>query len=171
MPQPGSASAAAAAEIVRQASRGREAGKGNSRNIEPKCYHAARAKRAALTVGDVANMTTDTGFIAVADAALTAIGEALDRALETSDVDVDWMLNDGILEIECEDGSKIIVNRHLPNREIWVAARDGGFHFRARAGCWRDTRSDAELGAALAALLRSQAGITVALPPLAAPPD
>lgn len=161
MPQPGSASAAAAATIVRQLRSAPEAGKGNSRNIEPKCYHAARAKRAALTVGDVANMTTDTGFIAVADAALTAIGEALDRALETSDVDVDWMLNDGILEIECEDGSKLIVNRHVPNREIWVAARSGGFHFRASGGRWRDTRSGEELGAALTALLQAQAGVTL----------
>ena len=39
-----------------------------------------------------------------------------------------------------EDGGKLIVNRHVPNREIWVAARSGGFHFRAagrRAGATR----------------------------------
>ena len=56
---------------------------------------------------------------------------------------------DGILEIECEDGSKVIVNRHVPNREIWVAARSGGFHFRAEDGRWRDTRGGEELAAAL----------------------
>lgn len=116
-------------------------------------------------------MTTETQFSLAADATLAAIGEALDRALDASEADVDWSSNDGILEIECEDGSKIIVNRHLPNREIWVAARDGGFHFHARAGCWRDTRSGGELGVALAALLRSQAGITVELASLVAPPD
>lgn len=109
-------------------------------------------------------MITDTGFIAVADAALAALGDALDRALETSEADVDWTLNDGILEIECEDGSKLIVNRHVPNREIWVAAKSGGFHFRAVDGCWRDTRSGAELAAALSGLLQAQAGVT--LPPL-----
>jgi CyaY protein len=116
-------------------------------------------------------MTTETQFALAADATLAAVGEALDRALADSEVDVDWSCNDGILEIECEDGSKVIVNRHLANREIWVAARDGGFHFRARAGRWRDTRSDGELGAALAALLHSQAGVAVELPALAAPPD
>ncbi len=47
-------------------------------------------------------MTTDSRFIAAADAALAALGDALDRALEASDADVDWTLNDGILEIECE---------------------------------------------------------------------
>ena len=91
-------------------------------------------------------------------------------ALDEGDVDVDWTLNDGILEIECDDGSKLIVNRHLPNREIWVAARSGGFHFAARDGAWRDTRSGAELGASLSNLLRAQAGLEVALPALATPP-
>ena len=109
-------------------------------------------------------MITDTEFIAVADSALAALGDALDRALATSDADVDWTLNDGILEIECEDGSKLIVNRHVPNREIWVAAKRGGFHFRAVDGRWRDTRSGSELAQALAELLREQAGVS--LPPL-----
>jgi len=74
-----------------------------------------------------------------------------------------------VLEIECEDGTRLIVNRHVPNREIWVAARSGGFHFRAVDGQWRDTRSGEELGTALAALLRAQAKIAVELPALAAP--
>ena len=68
-------------------------------------------------------MSTTSAFIAAADATLATIGLALDAALETSDADVDWSLNDGILEIECDDGSKLIVNRHVPNREIWVAAK------------------------------------------------
>jgi len=112
---------------------------------------------------------TESEFITAADRTLAAIGEALDAALEASDVDLDWSLNDGILEIECDDGSKLIVNRHVPNREIWVASRSGGFHFRSTDGLWRDTRSGDALGAALAALLRAQAGLPVALPPLAAP--
>ena len=114
-------------------------------------------------------MTTDTAFIAVADATLAAIGAALDAALVHEDSDADWNLNDGILEIECADGSKLIVNRHLPNREIWVAARSGGFHFRADAGAWRDTRSGGELAAQLVRLLQEQAGLAVDLSGLPAP--
>jgi iron-sulfur cluster assembly protein CyaY len=116
-------------------------------------------------------MTTDSEFMATTDRALAAIGSALDAALAGSDVDVDWNLNDGILEIECEDGSKLIVNRHVPNREIWVAAKSGGFHFAARDGDWRDTRSGSLLTKALADLLRSQAGLAVALPALPVPAD
>ena len=111
----------------------------------------------------------DSAFIAAAEATLDKIGLALDAALETSDADLDWSLNDGVLTIECEDGSRIIVNRHVPNREIWVAARSGGFHYRAVDGRWRDTRSGDELGAALVALLSAQAGLAVRLDALRAP--
>lgn len=113
-------------------------------------------------------MATDSEFIALADLALGRIGDALEQALAASDVDGDWSLNDGILEIEWEDGRKLIVNRHVPNREIWVAAPSGGFHFRARDGQWRDTRSGAELGAEIARLVREQAGLAMEMPSLPA---
>jgi CyaY protein len=119
-------------------------------------------------------MTTDSTFIASADATLAAIGAALDAALAGGDSEVDngtdWSLIDGILEIECGDGSKLIVNRHVPNREIWVAARSGGFHFRADRGVWRDARSGGELGAQLTELLRHQAGLALNLAALPPPP-
>ena len=111
---------------------------------------------------------TDTEFIAAADVALSTIGDALDAALQSSDLDVDWNVNDGILEIECEDGGKLIVNRHVPNREIWVAAKSGGFHFRRDGDRWRDTRGGEELGAVLERLIAEQAGLAVRLAPLAA---
>ena len=114
-------------------------------------------------------MITESEFIAAADRTLADIGSALYAAVARSDVDLDWGLNDGILQIECEDGSKLIVNRHVPNREIWVAARSGGFHFRSRDGRWLETRSGDELGAALAALVLAQAGLAIALPALVAP--
>jgi CyaY protein len=114
-------------------------------------------------------MITESEFIAAADRTLAAIGEALDAALANADVDLDWSLNDGLLEIECGDGSKLIVNRHVPNREVWVAARSGGFHFRPRDGLWRDTRSGDELGSALRALVHAQAGLPISLPALVAP--
>ncbi|MCL4762469.1 MAG: iron donor protein CyaY, partial [Burkholderiales bacterium] len=111
---------------------------------------------------------TESEFITLADAALERIGEAIDVALAASDVDGDWSLNDGILEAQWEDGSKLIVNRHVPNREIWVAARSGGFHFRPRDGAWRDTRSGAELGGEIARLVREQSGLEMPPPKLAA---
>ena len=114
-------------------------------------------------------MLTDSEFVAAADATLDAIGRALDAALARSDVDLDWNLNDGILTIEADDGGKLIVNRHVPNREIWVAARAGGYHFRPADGRWRDTRNADELAAALTRLVRSQTGLDADFGTLAAP--
>jgi CyaY protein len=111
----------------------------------------------------------ESAFIAAANATLERIGLALDAALETSDNDLDWSLNDGVLTIECDDGSRIIVNRHVPNRELWVAARSGGLHFRADGGRWRDARGHDELGATLARLLKTQGRINVRMPELTAP--
>ena len=71
-------------------------------------------------------MITESEFIAATDRTLAAVGTALDAALAESDADLDWNLVDGILEIDCGSGGKLIVNRHVPNREIWVAARSGG---------------------------------------------
>ena len=69
----------------------------------------------------------------------------------------------GVLEIEFADGSKIIVNRHAVVKEIWVAARAGGFHFRWDGAAWRDTRDNAELMEKLSTLASQQAGEPVNL--------
>jgi CyaY protein len=105
---------------------------------------------------------TDSEFHALADAALAA----LERSLEALDVDVDLQRKaDGVLELEFADGSKMIVNRHAAAREIWVAAKAGGFHFRYDGGGWRDTRDGTELFAALSRLVSSQSGGAVRLAP------
>jgi len=97
----------------------------------------------------------------------TLAGQALariDSALEACEADLDFELAaGGVLEIEFADGSKIIVNRHAVAREIWVAARAGGFHFRWDGAAWRDTRDNAELMEKLSALVSQQAGEPVNL--------
>jgi CyaY protein len=100
----------------------------------------------------------ETEFEAAANAAL----EALERSLEATGLDFE-LKPGGIVEIEFDDGSKIIVNRHGAAREIWVAARSGGFHFRWDRGEWRDTRSGEELFAALSALASRQSARSVRL--------
>ena len=97
----------------------------------------------------------DREFNTLADAALARI----EAALEASDADIDFELAaGGVLELEFADGSKIIVNRHGVAREIWVAARAGGFHFRWDGGAWRDTRDGVDLMDKLSALASQQAG-------------
>jgi CyaY protein len=90
----------------------------------------------------------------------------IESALEASGIDADLELKaGGVLEIEFADGSKMIVNRHGAAREIWVAARAGGFHFRWDGSAWRDTRDGGELFEALSRLVSGQSGQAVLLQP------
>ena len=99
-------------------------------------------------------------FEALATEALNGI----ERALEKSGIDADVELKEGgVLELEFGNGSKMVVNRHGAAREIWVAARAGGFHFRWDGAVWRDTRDGAELFAALSKLVSVQSGTGVIL--------
>jgi CyaY protein len=99
---------------------------------------------------------TESDFHRAVDAALARI----EASVEAVD-DLDSDLEGGVLTITCPDASRIIVNRQTPNREIWIAARSGGFHFASREGAWRDTRSGEELFAALARLIELQASVRV----------
>jgi CyaY protein len=107
-------------------------------------------------------MLSDSQFETLATRAL----ERVEAALEASGIDADFELKEGgVLEIEFADASKIIVNRHAAAREIWVAARAGGFHFRWDGAAWRDTREGSELFAALSKLVSAQGGEAVLLRP------
>lgn len=88
--------------------------------------------------------------------------ERLEHALESLELDFERK-EGGVLEIEFDDGAKMIVNRHSAARELWVAARSGGFHFRWDGSAWRDTRSGEEFFAALSALLSRELGRGVRL--------
>jgi CyaY protein len=99
---------------------------------------------------------TESEFHRAVDAVLARIESSVEGE---EDLDVD--LESGILTVTCPDATRVIVNRQTPNREIWVAARSGGFHFRFADDAWRDTRSGDELFASLARILESQAGVRV----------
>jgi CyaY protein len=101
-------------------------------------------------------------FNVFADAMLVRI----EQALEDCPVDLDYEVKPGgVLELEFADGSKIIVNRHTAAREIWLAAKSGGFHFRppvAAGDCtWVGTRDGAALLDVLARCISEQSGTPV----------
>lgn len=99
-------------------------------------------------------------FNAMAEAELARI----ETALEECGADMDVEPKQGcVLEIEFDNGSKMIINRHTAAREIWVAAKSGGFHFRPQDGSWVNTRGGDDLWEMLAALASAQAGAAVSL--------
>jgi CyaY protein len=100
---------------------------------------------------------TESEFHGAVDAILSRIEASLE---DEQALDVD--LESGILTITCADDTKVIINRQTPNREIWVAARSGGFHYAHRDGEWRDTRTSEELFASLTRLIKAESGVEVA---------
>ena len=105
---------------------------------------------------------TEAEFEAQAQAVLGQVRQALEAAVPDADVEAK---GDGVIEVEFGDGSKMVINRHGAAREIWVAARSGGFHFRWDGAAWRDTRDGSELFAALSRLVSFQGGVPVVLAP------
>jgi CyaY protein len=105
-------------------------------------------------------MIEESQFNALADATLAR----LETALEDCGADLDYELGaGGVLEIEFPNRTKIIVNRHTAAREIWVAAKSGGFHYRPEGDRWLGTRDGEELFAALSRLISEQGGEAVSL--------
>ena len=87
-----------------------------------------------------------------------ALLASIENDLESAEADIDSEINAGILTLEFANRSKVIINRQTPNREIWVAAKSGGFHFRFDGAVWRDTRSNESLETLLSRVISAQSG-------------
>lgn len=59
------------------------------------------------------------------DAMLLAIEEAIDEG----GADIDYENAGGILTLELDNGSQLIINRQTPVKQLWLAVRSGGYHF------------------------------------------
>jgi CyaY protein len=97
---------------------------------------------------------TESEFNEIAD----AVFQRIEQAIDDSDADIDYDSNGSVLEMEFADGSKVIVNRHVPNREIWLAAKSGGFHYALQNGRWFSQRDGSELFAKLGDLVQLGTG-------------
>ncbi len=88
----------------------------------------------------------------------------MDRLNDEDVLDVECSRSGNVLEIEfIDNGTKIIVNSQAPMREMWVAARSGGFHYKRVGDEWINTRDGSELFAALSSMASEQAGVPVVL--------
>ena len=107
---------------------------------------------------------TDSEFLALAEATLDNIEGAFEQVAEETDVDIECSRSGNVLQIEFADnGSKIIVNSQAPMKEMWIAARSGGFHYRRIDDRWINTRDGSEFYEALSRMASEQAGIPVTL--------
>ena len=109
---------------------------------------------------------SDAGFYAIAEKTLKAIEISLEEAFQESDLDLDISRQGGnVVNIQFEDKSVIVVNTQSPLQEIWVAAKEGGFHYKwsgtLSEPLWLDTKTGAELFSELSRLASQQAKTTL----------
>ena len=90
---------------------------------------------------------------------------AIEEAVEACGVDIDFDSGGGILTLEFANGSQIIINKQAPLKQIWVAARSGGYHFDYddSSASWRLQGQGDELFEALGRYCSEQAGEEVVL--------
>ncbi|MEZ8619081.1 iron donor protein CyaY [Vibrio splendidus] len=83
----------------------------------------------------------DTEFHQLVDIQMQNIEEAIDE----SEADVDYEVTGNVMTLEFENRSQIIINRQEPMREIWLASKSGGFHFKLVDDKWTCSKTGMEL--------------------------
>ena len=90
-----------------------------------------------------------------------AVQESVEDVFDDTSLDVDLENSGGVLTVRFDNGSQLILSRQEPLRQLWVAARSGGFHLDYRDGGWVCDSTGETLAALLARTVREQTGAAV----------
>jgi CyaY protein len=87
--------------------------------------------------------------------------EALELALDEVEGDLDYQTSGSVLTVEFENGTTMVFSRQPPTRQLWLAARSGGFHFAydEAAQDWCNTRDGTLFQAFVVQQMQEQAGV------------
>lgn len=91
---------------------------------------------------------------------IDAAQNAVEDALDDSDLDVDVENSGGVLTLRFANRSQVILSRQEPLSQLWVAARSGGFHlnYDSAAARWYCPASEESLGELLSRVFEEQTG-------------
>ena len=92
--------------------------------------------------------------------------EDIQDAIDNIETDIDYDEVGGVLTLEFEDGSKIIFSKQGAMKQLWMAAKSGGFHFdysEDKKQWLCDSTDKEELYKMLSRLASEQAGEEVSL--------
>ena len=102
---------------------------------------------------------SDADYDAAARRALARIEAQVDAWLDSDVIDIDAARTGGMVTLSLPNRSQLIVNMQPPLHELWLAARQGGYHFRYAGGDrWPDTRTGEDFFDMLSACATAQAG-------------
>ena len=90
-----------------------------------------------------------------------ATQQNLEDVFDESGLDVDLENSAGVLTVEFEDGTQLIFSRQEPLRQLWLAARAGGFHFEydEEESRWKCHSSDELLSEVVQRLTEEHTGV------------
>lgn len=102
----------------------------------------------------------DAQYAQLAEETFAAIEESIDE----SGAALDYENAGGILTVYCDDSdSQIVISRQEPLKQIWVAAKSGGFHLSYTGDHWVCTTTDETLQVLLSRTCSEQSDSEVAL--------
>lgn len=86
------------------------------------------------------------------------VQQTIEAIIDAADVDVDYDTEAGVQTLSFANGAKLILSRQAPLRQLWLAARSGGFHlaWQETTQCWADSRSGETLPELLSRLCAEQ---------------
>ncbi|MCF5804398.1 iron donor protein CyaY [Pseudomonas tremae] len=89
-----------------------------------------------------------------------ATQQNIEDVFDESGLDVDLENSAGVLTVKFEGGSQLIFSRQEPLRQLWLAAKSGGFYFDydEDESRWACDTSDELLSEMLARMTLEQAG-------------
>jgi len=72
---------------------------------------------------------TEAEFLKIYKQTLVDIEEILEAAINDDDAELDYESGNDMLTLSFRNGSVAILSRQSAIRQLWLAARSGGFHF------------------------------------------
>ncbi|WP_417344715.1 iron donor protein CyaY [Ferrimonas sp.] len=93
-------------------------------------------------------------FHQLADEILEQIVESIDD----SELELDYEQSGNVLDLECIDGSHIVLNKQEAMSQLWLATKFGGYRFDFREGDWLEERGGQELLTFLSESVAKQGG-------------
>ena len=75
---------------------------------------------------------TETEFLEASEALMQQVENAVDAA----ELDVECDRTGNVLTIEADSGEQIVINRHTPTQQMWLATRKGVLYRRYKKRRW-----------------------------------
>lgn len=102
-------------------------------------------------------------FNDIVDDILIEIEDAIEEVCDETGADIDYETASSILTLTFSNGTQIIINRQTPLKQIWLATRQGGFHFNFDETSDKWVCDGKELFSALSEYCSNQAELTINL--------